>query len=104
MAISHLTPISDSANDPTKGGVVDLGRGADPVAWRMRQLQFEARSLAREQIEGLARDLGAMATRAAEIASGGESYPVGAREVAARLAEDLPRKAQLLLTLVRREE
>jgi hypothetical protein len=70
----------------------------------MRQLQFEARALGREQLEALARDLSALATRAAEIAAGGEAYPVGARDVASRLAEELPRKSQLLLSLARRED
>jgi hypothetical protein len=84
--------------------VVDLGRGSESTAWRIRQLQFEARGLAREQIDGFARDLSALATRAAEIAGGGEAYPVGAREVASRLAEELPHKAQLLLSLLSRTE
>lgn len=102
MAVSHLTTVSDG--DPSKPGGVDFGRGADAATWRMRQLQFEARALGREQLEMLARDLGAIATRAAEICAGGEAYPVGARELASRLADDLPRKAQLLLTLSRRED
>jgi len=33
--------------------------------------------LAQEQVENFARDLNAMAQRAAEIAEGGEAYPVG---------------------------
>jgi hypothetical protein len=105
MAISHLTTVPDSGAEPGKSGVVDMGRGGgDVAAWRMRQLQFEARALGREQVEGLARDLGAMATRAAEIAAGGDAYPVGARELCSRLADELPRKVQLLLTLARRED
>jgi len=106
MAISHLTTVTDSGVEPGKSGVVDMGRGGggDVAAWRMRQLQFEARALGREQVEGLARDLGAMATRAAEIAGGGDAYPVGARELCSRLADELPRKVQLLLTLARRED
>ena len=104
MAPSHLTTVPDSGNDPPKSGVVDIGRGGDGAAWRMRQLQFEARALGREQVESLARDLGALASRAAEIAGGGDAYPVGARELAGRLADDLPRKVQLLLSLARRED
>lgn len=105
MAISHLTTVPDSGAEPGKSGVVDMGRGGgDVAAWRMRQLQFEARALGREQVEGLARDLGAIATRAAEIAAGGDAYPVGARELCSRLADELPRKVQLLLTLARRED
>jgi hypothetical protein len=104
MAISHLTTVPDSGAEPAKGGLVDIGRGGDVAAWRMRQLQFEARALGREQVEGLARDLGGIATRAAEIAGGGDAYPVGARELCSRLADELPRKVQLLLTLARRED
>jgi hypothetical protein len=105
MAISHLTTVPDSGAEPGKSGVVDMGRGGgDVAAWRMRQLQFEARALGREQVEGLARDLGTIATRAAEIAGGGDAYPVGARELCSRLADELPRKVQLLLTLARRED
>lgn len=105
MALTHLSTVSDLAAEPAKGGVVDMGRGGgDAAAWRMRQLQFEARALGREQIEALARDLGALATRAAEVAGGGDAYPVGARELCSRLADELPRKVQLLLTLARRED
>jgi hypothetical protein len=103
MAASHLIPVADTGGESPKGEVVEFGRGAETTAWRMRQLQFEARSLAREQVEALARDLAAVATRASEIADGGEAYPVGVRELCTRLAEDLPRKAQTLLTLSRRD-
>ncbi len=103
MAASYLTTVPASGAEPPKGGVVDIGRGGDTTAWRIRQLQLEARALGREQVEAFARDLGALATRAAEIAAGGDAYPVGARELAGRLADDLPGKVQLLLTLARRE-
>src|ERR1700722_6108493 len=97
MAVSHL-----SANDAARGEVVDLGRTPESAARRIRQLRQEAHDLAREQIEGFARDLGMIAQRAAEIADGGEAYPVGARELASRLAEDLPHKAQHLTALLGR--
>ncbi len=104
MAVSHLSTVADGGGEPSKPGVVDFGRGADAATWRMRQLQFEARALGREQLETLARDLSSLASRAAEIANGGEAYPVGARELASRLADDLSPKAQLLLSLARRDE
>ncbi len=85
-----------------RGEVVDLGRGPESAARRIRQLQQEAHDLAREQIEGFAQDLSSIARRAAEIADGGEAYPVGARELASRIAEDLPHKAQLLTALLGR--
>jgi len=103
MAVSHLTTVPDMNDEPAKGSVVELGRGAESAAWRIQQLQHEARSMAREQIEAFARDLSSMATRAAEIAGGGDAYAVGARELASRLAQELPQKAQLLRTLLSRE-
>ena len=104
MALTHLSTVSDNGPETSKSGVVEIGRGGDAAAWRMRQLQFEARALGREQIEAIARDLGAIATRAAEVAGGGDAYPVGARELCSRLADELPTRVQLLLTLARREE
>ncbi|HXQ16450.1 MAG TPA: hypothetical protein VN814_17670 [Caulobacteraceae bacterium] len=103
MAVTHLTTVSDNSDEPAKGAVVDLGRGAESAAWRIRQLQHEARGMAREQVEAFARDLNTVAARAAEIAGGGDAYAVGARELASRLAQELPQKAQLLLTLLSRE-
>jgi hypothetical protein len=97
MAVTHLT-----ANEPARGEIVDLGRTPESAARRIRQLQQEAHDLAREQIEGFAHDLTVLAQRAAEIAEGGEAYPVGARELASRIAEDLPHKAQLLAALLGR--
>ena len=103
MAASHLTPVPDTNDEPAKGAVVEFGRGPETAAWRIQQLQHEARGMAREQIEAFARDLNTLSTRAAEIAGGGDAYAVGARELASRLAQELPQKAQLLLTLLSRE-
>jgi hypothetical protein len=102
MAVSLLTTVSDPTGEPVWGEIVDLGRAPGTAARRIQQLQQEARVLAHEQIEGFARDLDEMAQRAAEIADGGEAYPVGARELASRIAEDLPHKAQLLTALLSR--
>ena len=104
MAATHLTPVADTGAEPSKGEVVEFGRtGGDQALWRMRQLQFEAKALARDQMEALVRDLSTVTTRAAEIAEGGDAYPVGVRELCKRLAEELPRKNQLLQTLARRD-
>ena len=99
MATSHLNAVPD---EETGGAIVDLGLGPESAARRIRQLQREARDLAREQTEAFARDLQAMAERAAEMAAGGEIYPVGVRELATRLADELTHKAQLLSTIVSR--
>jgi hypothetical protein len=97
---------NDSAKPPANGAgeVVDLGRGVESGAQRIRRLQSEAHRLAHEQLDAFTRDLEAIAQRAAEIAGGGEAYPVGAREVASRIAEDLPQKAQLLAVIISRDE
>ena len=104
MAASHLIPVPNATNDSvaSAGEIYDLGREVETGAQRVRRLQHEARMLAREQIEAFARDLGAMAARAAEIAEGGDVYPVGARELASRISDDLPQKAQLLATIMSR--
>jgi hypothetical protein len=104
MAASHLTAVPNTASDTpdTLADVVGLARPAETGAQRIRRLQHEARMLAREQVEMLARDFEALAASAEEIAGGGEAYPAGVRELASRLAADLPQKAQLLVTLMGR--
>lgn len=103
MAASHLTAVpSPPDGAPPAGEVYDLGRELETGAQRIRRLQQEARLLAREQLEAFEHDLNAIAERAAEIVAGGEVYPVGARELASRLAEDLPKKAQTLASILMR--
>ncbi|BEV09981.1 hypothetical protein ATDW_04770 [Asticcacaulis sp. DW145] len=63
---------------------------------RVRRLQEEAKALAREQISELEILIDATAKMANEIAEGGEAYPVGARELSRRLADELPRTLQTL--------
>ena len=105
MAAPHLTAVANTADTTTTvaaGEVYDLGRDIETGAQRIRRLQQEAHMLAREQIETFVRDLGAMAVRAAEIAEGGEAYPVGARELASRMIDDLTQKGQSLTTIMGR--
>ena len=82
--------------------VYDLMRGPQTTSDRVKQLQAEARALAIEQVEALERILGEAAVLADEIARGGDAYPVGAREIASRLAEDLPAKAETIKAIVSR--
>ena len=82
--------------------VYDLMRGPQTTADRVKQLQAEARALAIEQVEALERILGEAAALADEISRGGDAYPVGAREIASRLAEDLPAKAETIKAIVSR--
>jgi hypothetical protein len=83
-AQSHLTVISPPAVETP----------VETVAQRVRRLQAEARALAREQVAELEVKLEEAAAIAAEIAEGGEAYPVGARELARRIAEDTPKTIQ----------
>lgn len=82
--------------------VYDLMRGPQSTADRVRRLQAEARSLAIEQVEALERVLNEAAVMADEIARGGDAYPIGAREIASRLAEDLPSRAGSIKAIVSR--
>ncbi len=104
MPVPHLTavPNDDAVSPGPQAEVYDLGRGVESGAQRVRRLQNEARILAHEQVEILARDLDALAIRAAEIAAGGDAYPAGVRELASRVAADLPLKAQGLAVLMER--
>jgi hypothetical protein len=82
--------------------IYDLMRTPESTADRVRRLQMEARALAVEQVEVLERALLEAARLAKEIADGGDAYPIGAREIAARLASDLPSKSETLKVIVNR--
>lgn len=71
----------------------------DSPADRIRRLQTEARSLAREHIEQLAAALTEVSRLSGEIAEGGDVYPVGARELSRRLVEEAGKQA-LTLTAI----
>ena len=80
--------------------VYDLMRAPETTAERVKRLQAEARALALEQVEALEAALCKAADMAKEIADGGDAYPVGARELAARLVQDLPAKAETMKAIV----
>lgn len=82
--------------------VYDLMRAPENTAERVKRLQAEARALALEQVEALELALMQAARMAKEIAEGGEAYPVGAREIASRLVDDLPAKAETIKHIVHR--
>ena len=82
--------------------VYNLGTGPETTAQRVQRLQHEAHLLAREQVEALEVQLNAVAAVAAEIAQGGEAYPAGVREMAERIAADLPVRAQSLQAVLER--
>lgn len=82
--------------------VYDLMRAPETTAERVKRLQLEARALALEQVEVLEKALLNAAALARDIAEGGDAYPVGAREIAARLMADLPHRAETIKTIVSR--
>ena len=82
--------------------IYDLMKAPETTADRVKRLQLEAHALALEEIEGLEKLLLEAAARAKAIADGGDAYPVGAREIASRLAADLPTKAETIKTIVHR--
>jgi hypothetical protein len=73
---------------------------AETPAARIRRLQTEAHTLAREQVERLNGAMLALAHLAEEIADGGDAYPVGAREIARRLIDEVGQRAQTLQAIL----
>ncbi|HEX5377987.1 MAG TPA: hypothetical protein VFW47_05405 [Phenylobacterium sp.] len=71
----------------------------DSISQRVRKLQAEARGLAREHVTALRAALATVEALSSDIAQGGEAYPVGVRDIARRLAEDIGAKAQTLQLL-----
>lgn len=66
---------------------------AEPVAARVRRLQEEARGHAREHVTALVTALLQVEQLSVEIASGGDAYPAGIRDIARILAEDMARRS-----------
>ncbi len=103
MVASHLKAVPDTSNpSEVEAAVHDLPRSVETGAERVRRLQVEAQALAHDQVAVFAHDLAEMALRSAEIAGGGEAYPVGVRELAARLASDLPQKVNAMIAIMDR--
>jgi len=69
---------------------------------RIRRLQYEAKTLAREHIEMLAAALAEVSRLSSEVAEGGEIYPVGARELSRRLTEEANHNALTLTAIIDR--
>lgn len=82
--------------------VYDMMRTPLTTAERVKRLQAEAKALAAEQVDQLEATLLSAAGLANEIANGGDAYAIGARELAARLAEDLAAKAETLEAIMAR--
>jgi two-component sensor histidine kinase len=92
MSVSHLTVVPSP----------EAQAAPETTAARIRRLQAEAQTLAREEVASLERRIGELAQAAKLIAEGGDAYPVGARELARRLAEELPRHGGVLEAILRK--
>jgi hypothetical protein len=84
--------------------LVPTGKTSDnePISTRVRRLQAEARAMAHEHIDELARALENVNRLAAEIALGGDAYPVGIREMSRRLAEETEGRGQAIEAILAR--
>ena len=85
-----LSVVADNSADKSKPLT---GR---ELSERIRRLQAEAKSLAREHIQALSLALIEVERLSAEISDGGEAYPAGVRDLARRMAEDCEAKVQTL--------
>lgn len=72
------------------------------TAERVRSLQSEAEALAKAHIADLEQQLRTAARTAREVAEGGDAYPVGVRDLAARLQPDLEARATTMEAIVAR--
>ena len=100
---SGTTPMRRAADqEELSTGVYRLDRKPETVHARVKRLQDEARTLAREEIASLCRELETAAARAQGIAEGGDAYPIGVREQAERLAEELPLRAEGMTAILDR--
>jgi hypothetical protein len=94
MAVSHLKLVD--------GGIYEIGGEPKGTAERVQELQQQARLLAREQVEEFQAALVQVGAMAKALAEAGEVVPVGVRDMAGRLATDLPDRAQRIQPLVER--
>lgn len=76
----------------------------ETISQRVRRLQLEARSLAKDHIRALNQAIVEVERLAAEIADGGEAYPAGVRDLARRLVEDCEMRVQTLEAITARSQ
>jgi len=73
----------------------------DSAGARLSRLMREAQEAADEQMKTLEEALMAIAYLSAEIAEGGEVYPVGVRDICRRLAEESVWRVQTMESIQR---
>lgn len=96
MSASHLTVV------PEDSELYMLGKGPESRADRVRRLQANAKALAREEIESMQQAMAEVGRMAAEIASGGDAYPVGIREMSSRLIREMDCQVKSIEALLQR--
>ncbi|HEX2559680.1 hypothetical protein [Phenylobacterium sp.] len=69
---------------------------------RIEHLRQEAQALACDEVEALRATLAAAVQQAQAISDGGDVFPVGIREQARRLSEEIPNVSNTLLALLDR--
>jgi hypothetical protein len=79
-----------------------MGKGPETRGERIRRMQSNAKALAREQIEAMTEAMLEVARMADEVATGGDAYPVGVRELASRMRADLENQAKSIEALLKR--
>lgn len=79
------------------------GPEASAPALRARQLLSEARAAAAEHLELLQASIEVVRGLSLDVRDGGEAFPVGLRELAAQLAEDLLWRGKTIDALAGRE-
>lgn len=75
---------------------------AESLSNRVRRLQAEARAIAVEHVKALEAAMDEVSRLASEVAGGGESYPVGARELARQMMGDFEGRRRALDAIVGR--
>ena len=97
MSPAALTVVADNALPQD-----DAPPREESLSIRVRRLQTEARTIAREHVQALEDALHDLARLAAEIAEGGEAYPVGARQLASQMIGDCQGRASTLDAILAR--
>jgi len=83
--------------------VLKLAANTEPFAEKVRRLREEAQSYALDHSRVFETAIAELLELAADIAEGGEAYPVGVREEARRLAPELTRARLNVTSLLDRK-
>ena len=87
--MSHLSVVSEGSQSPGRLAI---------------QLLAEAKAAGEQQITAMLQTLELLVHQASEVVDGGDVYPAGVREVAAKLAEHNVCKAQSIYSIMRPAE